>query len=282
VNLLNQDQAPSLRGWNIAGIDVMVKSPSAVTNILRQTLHHVPLSSPNCQKFVQVDVSAANLDWEINSTDGLSGKMLDRDAALPAVAGAVVSTMVRGAAASRGLRVVRAVTVESQGRAIAMVGDDWEGCLVLAAHLHARGWKYLGGDYALIDQESLSVVPFAKMLYVNSACFSGLPASYRPAIEKSPWYSTPAGLAFYAVDPKGVGSSSVERSWSESGVLSAVIVADGQTETRPSLEMLSHERFLPESFAGLRLHERNVRIGRLTLGESIATADMLERRFGTR
>ena len=281
MNLLSQDQAPTFRGWNIAGVDIMVKSPNSVTNILRQTLHHVPLSSSSCRDFVQVEVSAANRDWEISSTDGLSGKMLDRDAALPAVAGAVVSTMVRGAAACRGLRVVRAVTIENQGRAIAMVGDDWEGCMVLAAHLHARGWKYLGGDYALIDQESLSIVPFAKMLFLNSACFSGLPASYRPALEKSPWYSTPAGLAFYAVDPKGVGSGGVEHSWSESGVLSAVVVADGQTETRPSLEILSHERFLPESFAGLRLLERNVRIERLTLGDLIATTDMLERRFGT-
>ena len=42
-------------------------------------------------------------------------------------------------------------SLERDGRALAMVGDDWESAITLAAHLHGRGWSYIGSDNALLD-----------------------------------------------------------------------------------------------------------------------------------
>src|ERR1700722_13745988 len=62
---------------------------------------------------------------------------------------------------------------------VAFVADDWKAGLVLACHLHARGWRLLGGDYALIERDTLTVRPTKKQLYPTLSVMDGLPNAYR-------------------------------------------------------------------------------------------------------
>ena len=175
---------------------------------------------------------------------------------LPQVAGAVTSSLIADVADHAKLTVWRAAVVERDGHAVAFVGDDWESGLVLACHLHARGWRLLGGDYALIERETLTVRPTKKLLYATLSIMDELPNAYRRAVEVSPWYSTPHGLAFYAVDPALVHATPP---WAESGRLRAVLKLDGHAAEFPSLEraetfkLAGRHRRAPSSSAGRSL-----------------------------
>ena len=173
-----------------------------------------------------------------------------------------------------GLSVIRAAVVEREGRAVAFVGDDWESCVTLAAHLHCRGWKLLGGDYALLGLADLTVLATRKLLYVTLSSADEFPLAYRRAVEASPWYSTPHDIAFYAVDP-GLVAKGVPP-WARDGRLRAVLKLDGHVAEFPSLE-----RTAPFSLAdGVRsddLERAGVAVAEIKLGDFVTTCDLLER-----
>jgi hypothetical protein len=121
------------------------------------------------------------------------------------------------------------------------------------------------------------VIPFPKLLFVNSHCVNSLPRAYRPAVEASPWYSTGDGIAFYAVDPRRLSESP----WSVDGRLAAVIAADGMCEVRPSLDSLRGGTVGDGTLDVRDLRTRGVQVAHLRLGPVIETCDLIETWFGS-
>jgi hypothetical protein len=261
----------------IAGVATTVRAPQSIMSILERTLAPARTPSAPADPPVAITVTNDRFVWRIDGGSQGSGKVLSGTSALPQVAGAATSSLIADVADHAKLTVWRAAVVERDGHAIAFVGDDWESGLVLACHLHARGWRLLGGDYALIERDTLTVRPTRKQLYATLSIMDELPNAYRRAVEVSPWYSTPHGLAFYAVDPALVHSTSP---WAESGRLRAVIKLDGNTAEFPSLERAESFK-LAGGITSDELERESVAIAELQLGDYALTADLVQRWFSS-
>jgi len=220
-----------------------------------------------------IEVSSDESIWHIGGSSQHSHKVLSTTSALPQVCGAIVASLIADVAEIAELRVCRAAAVERNGHAVALLGDDWESCVVLAAHLHARGWRFLGGDYVLIDPKTFIVHATRKALYATLSIMDELPNPYRRAIEASPWYSTAREIAFYAVDPTLVLPTSA---WSDRGLLSAVLVVDGDVAEFPALER-TPSRAISKGIGGKDLERAGVIVAGVKLGDYIATCDLIER-----
>src|ERR1700722_18582845 len=163
----------------IAGVSANVRAPQSVMSILERTLAPARTASPPADPPVAITVTNDRFVWRIDGGSQGSGKVLSATSALPQVAGAVASSLIADVAEHAKLTLWRAAVVERDGHAVAFVGDDWESGLVLACHLHARGWRLLGGDYALIERDTLTVRPTKKQLYPTLSVMDGLPNAYR-------------------------------------------------------------------------------------------------------
>jgi hypothetical protein len=257
----------------VADVDASIRAPGSVLSVLSRTLMHAcrPLAGASVQ--TTIEVSNDEYAWHIHGSSQRSHKVLSATSALPQVCGAIVSSLIADIAQTAQLCVCRAAAVERAGRAVAFIGDDWESCVVLAAHLHARGWRFLGGDYVLIDPRTLTVHATRKLLYVTLSIMDELPLPYRRAVEASPWYSTPREIAFYAIDPALVPSTPP---WAERGHLSAILRVDGDVSEFPSLERAASTA-IGEGISGDDLERAGVNIAEVKLGDYIATCDLLER-----
>lgn len=258
----------------IAGVDASIRAPRSVISILTRVLVHARANPESATIRASLDVRKDEVSWRISGASETSRKILSARSALPQVAGAVISSLVSDIADSARLNVARAAVIEREGKAVAFVGDDWESCITLAAHLHSRGWRFLGGDYALLDLAALNVLVTRKLLYFTLSCVDELPLAYRRAVEASPWYSTTHDIAFYAVDPaladKGVPP------WAESGRLRAVLKLDGHVAEYPSLERASVFT-LGEGVRSDDLERAGVVVAEVKLGDFVTTCDLLER-----
>ncbi len=258
----------------IADVRVRVEAPERVVTILNATLNRIPRSDT---KYPPEIVISVRLDeaWEIRGLEG-SLKVMDAQSPLPQVAGAVVTTIVAHVAANRKYAAMRAAVVEKDGRALAFLGDDWESAITLAAHLHGRGWRYIGSDNALLCPETGRVFPVEKSLYVNSSSLATLPLHYRRAVEASPWYVTPAGISFYAVDPHVAGR---DETWAPAATLAAVVVVDGIIVDRPAVDSLDDVALSSDRLTRLGLNWDRVKVVDLRLGGIVETCDLLEHWF---
>lgn len=257
----------------VADIDAVIRAPGPVLSILSRTLMHACRPHSGARVKTTIEVSNDEFAWRIRGSSMNSHKVLSKTSALPQVCGAVVSSLIADVAEAARLHVCRAAAVQHAGRAAIFLGDDWESCVVLAAHLHARGWRFLGGDYVLIDPTTLTVHATRKSLYATLSIMDELPLPYRRAIEASPWYSTPREIAFYAIDPTLVPSTSA---WAERGRLGAVLIVDGDAAEFPSLERTA-ARAISEGISGEDLERAGVAVAGVKLGDYNATCDLLER-----
>jgi hypothetical protein len=257
----------------VADVDATIRGPRPVLSILGRTLMHARRPLAGASVKTTIEVRNDEFAWRIHGSSPRSHKILSTASALPQVCGAVVSSLIADIAEAAGLNICRAAAVERAGRAAAFVGDDWESCVVLAAHLHARGWRFLGGDYVLIDPRTLIVHATRKLLYVTLSIMDELPLPYRRAVEASPWYSTPREIAFYGIDPTLVPSTSA---WAERGRLAAILKVDGNVSEFPSLERAPWPA-IGEGLSGEDLERAGVAVAEVKLGDYIATCDLLER-----
>jgi len=152
--------------------------------VLSHMLSHVDRNWTNARTALQIDARFQVDSWHIGGTAPDSKKILGHGSALPQVAGAVVASLLAEIAYHRDVNVWRAAVVERHGKALVLAGDDWESCVTLAAHLHTRGWRLLGGDYALVTCDTLSALCFKKALHANSSSVASFPLWYRPAFLK--------------------------------------------------------------------------------------------------
>jgi hypothetical protein len=271
-------EIPVARGelhLRISDADIAICGPTVVLDIVDRMLAHVPRIWSGELPPLTINVAFDSSVWTVNGTAPAGHKTLGRLSALPRVAGAVVSSLLAELAYARHFNVWRAAAAERDGRALVMIGDDWESCVTLLAHLHTRGWRILGGDYALVAGDTFVVTAFKKVLHANSSCIDSFPTWYRRAIEASPWYSTPQVIAFYAIDPTLVEGSPP---WGEQAPLHAVVRIEGHSAEHPALEAIEDANIA----RGLRqadLRRAGVRVAWLMLGEYIETCDLLERWF---
>lgn len=261
----------------LADVNIRVEAPTRILAVLDATLSNVPRFASNARPEVTIVAVLKGDVWEIQGHGGAS-KVLARQSASPQVGGAVVSTAIQSAAASREYTAIRATVIEKDGHALAMIGDDWESAINVAAHLHARGWSYVGSDNALLDPATREVYCIQKSLYVNSSSVSQLPVSYRRPVEASPWYVTPQGISFYAVDPTGAGSG---RTWSPSATLAGIVVIDGAMADFPSLESFDSYRLEDERFVRLKLNLAHFPVANLCLAGLVETSDLIEHWFAS-
>jgi hypothetical protein len=260
---------------NIADADIAICGPSSVLGIVDRMLAHVPRTWSGTQAPLKINVEYDCDVWRVSGTAPFGRKTLGRLSVLPRVAGAVVSSLLAELAHARHFNVWRAAVAERDGRALALIGDDWEPCVTLIAHLHTRGWRILGGDYALVAGDTFVVTAFKKVLHANSSCIASFPAWYRRAIEASPWYSTPQVIAFYAIDPTLVEGTST---WAEQAPLRAVVRVESRSADHPSLEAIE-ELNLAHGLKQSELREAGIEVAGLVLGDYIEACDLLERWF---
>jgi hypothetical protein len=259
----------------LAETNVRVEAPESVLAVLDSTLLFVPRFALTSEANVVISVLPKNDAWEIHGHAG-AFKVLGTQSALPQVAGAVVSSAVNDVAAMRDCLPMRASVIQKEGRALALVGDDWESAVTLAAHLHGRGWSYVGSDNVLFDPASHTVYPVQKSLYVNSSSVAQLPMEYRRAVEASPWYVTPQGISFYAVDPRSAG---YRQTWAAPTLLHGVVVIDGEMLDRPTLESVEPRVLHSHRFERLGIDWERVGVVDLCLGAFVDSCDLVEHWF---
>jgi hypothetical protein len=271
---LGPNVAPFALNIRVADVTVRIEAPERVLSVLEATLSFVPRAE-DAEPDLTVSARARDDAWEVH---GLSGsiKVLAAQSALPQIGGAIVTSVIRDVAVTRGYRTLRATVVSKGNRALAMVGDDWESTITLAAHLHGRGWSYVGSDNALLDPATLDVFPIQKSLYVNASSVTQFPTHYRRAVEASPWYVTPQGISFYAVDPRIAGHS---QTWASGALLAGIIVVDGAMSNRPSLESLDPASLRSDRFTPSGLDWSHVPAADLRLGGFVDTCDLVEHWF---
>ena len=277
--LSKNDKVLSLRELrvSIASNDFLIVAPKNVVEIVDRMLEHVSREWSEVHLPLRIDVSYVADVWHVGGVAPGGQKTLGRLSALPQVAGAVVSSMLAELAFQRNFNVWRAAVLERDGRAMAMIGDDWESCVTLTAHLHTRGWRILGGDYALVAGDTFVVTAFKKVLHANSSCVAAFPAWYRRAIEASPWYSSSQVIAFYAIDPTLVDGTAP---WGSDAPLRAVLRVDGQFADHPSLETMADHQFA-NGVRKSELANAGVEIANLVIGDFIETSDLLEHWFAS-
>lgn len=261
----------------VASVKVRVEGPARVLELLNTTLLNVPRFDFRATPDFTIAVTAHDDAWEIRGVDG-SRNVLGMQSAMPQVGGAVVSRAVSDVATNCDFRTMRATVIERGGRGLAMIGDDWESAITLATHLHGRGWRYVGSDHALFDPVTQELHCVQKSLYINASSVSLLPVRYRRAVEASPWYVTPRGVWFYAVDPTGAG---LLHTWTPLATLCGVIVVDGAMVDSPLLEPIDVKRFQEERFTRLGIDWSAVGAADLRIGGYIETCDLIEYWFAS-
>ena len=261
----------------LADVNVRIAAPHPLARQIDLVLAGVPRFDEGRTPELTIVAAMRDDAWEITGDDG-SRKVLAATSAVPHVIGAAIASAVHGVAAARGLVPMRATVIARDGRALAMIGDDWESAIGLATHLHGRGWAYVGADHALFDPQTHTAYGVGKSLYVNASSISEMPLRYRRAVEASPWYVTPQGIAFYAVDPRAAGMA---QTWLASAPLRGVVVVDGAMDDTPSLEAVDAKRRADERLARFDLDWSQVALADVRIGGFVETCDVLEHWFET-
>jgi hypothetical protein len=261
----------------VAGIKVRVEGPERVLDLINTTLSNVPRFDVRASPDLTIAVTAHDDAWEIRGIGG-SRNVMAMHSAMPQVGGAVVSRAVSDVATNCDFRTMRATVIERDGRALAMIGDDWESAVTLATHLHGRGWRFIGSDHALYNPASGELHCVQKSLYINASSVAHLPVRYRRAVEVSPWYVTPRGLWFYAVDPTVTG---MRQTWTPVATLAGVIVVDGVMADSPLLEPIDAKRLHEDRFTRLGIDWSAVGVADLRVGSYIDSCDLIEHWFAS-
>lgn len=272
--MLAQFQGPKHLDLHFADADARVHAPQGVLGVLDQMFAHVPRRWSGVLPPISIDVTFDAGMWCINGSARRSRKTLGQASTLPQVAGAAVSSLLAEFSEVRNVSVWRAAVVEFEGHALTLIGDDWESAITLAAHLHARGWKMVSGDYALVDLPTMHAIPFRKALHVSSGSVTLFPLAYRGAIEASPWYSSAHAISFYAIDPTIVNGPAA---WGDRSLIRSVLKVDGRLEEHPSLEACE-DFSITETISRTDLPDE-VECAMLIAGGFIDTADFIERWF---
>lgn len=76
--------------------------------------------------------------------------------------------------------LLHAATVEKDGRAIVMTGESGAGKSTLAALLGERGWRLMGDEFALLDMDSGTLLPFPRAVSLKNGAIGVMEAEAEP------------------------------------------------------------------------------------------------------
>jgi hypothetical protein len=168
--VLAQVKAPEHLDFHFADADLRVRAPQSVLAVLDQMFARIPREWSGAKPAIALDVIFDGV-WHIAGSALSATKVLGAASSLPQVSGACVSSLLAELAANASISIWRAAIVEFEGNALALVGDDWETAITLAAHLHARGWRIVSGDYGVTISKATARELIERR--VISACVSG-------------------------------------------------------------------------------------------------------------
>jgi HprK-related kinase A len=86
----------------------------------------------------------------------------------------------------RHLLLLHAATVEKDGKALILTGESGSGKSTLSAMLMARGWRFMGDEFALISPESGEAWPFPRPISLKNASV-GVVEALEPRAHWGPW-----------------------------------------------------------------------------------------------
>jgi HprK-related kinase A len=72
--------------------------------------------------------------------------------------------------------LLHAATVEKDGRALIMTGESGAGKSTLAALLGERGWRLMGDEFALLDMDNGSLLPFPRAVSLKNGAIAVMEA----------------------------------------------------------------------------------------------------------
>ncbi|MBV9646479.1 MAG: hypothetical protein JO043_03355 [Candidatus Eremiobacteraeota bacterium] len=262
---------------NVAGADAEIEAPAPVIDVVARMLGPIPRTWRGEPLRIAVRARFASDVWKIAGSATKSKKTFANTKAIPHVAGAVVSSLVAELAYHRKLSAWRGAALERGNNGIALVGEDWETIVVIAAHLHTRGWRILGTDHVLVDPQTFVAEAFRKLMHANSFCGPSFPRRYRTAIEASPWYAGANTIEYYAVDPGLVEGTPA---WGDSAPIRAVVRIDGHSAEYPALEVADDFR-IADRLRRSDVVSSGIECGVLVRAGFIETCDFLERWFAS-
>ena len=260
------------RRYRIAEVDLVVEAPMGLLRILDLSMSRVPFSKESIDLLSIVVTISAN-GWTLSGTTPTNTRLVPSDAPMPDLAGAVLSAIIDEVSVRTRLTPLRAIVVERDGMALGLGGSNWEVAMTIAAHLNTRGWRLMTGCYSFIDCDTLEVDACPRLLFVTTHSLEGMPTAYRAILERSPWYSRNASIAFYAVDPAVVLGTGA---WSDRGKLRALVETDIGTAT----EVVPIDLSDIGSWVGApRESLSQVNFGRISSKHPITAANAIERWF---
>jgi hypothetical protein len=256
------------RRYTISDVGVGVHAPHEILRVLDLTLMRVPTRSVDCSIVLSVTKDADR--WRICDEYGVITS-LPAFAAAPEVSGALTSVMVERVGRMTDEVIVSGTIVAKDDFALALVGESWESCILIATHLSLRGWSIVTPRYAFVDPETRGVEPFSKLLHIPTRIIPQLPLQYRRALEASPWYVAGTDIGFYAVDQLRVPGTP---SPSERPTLRACLIVDpSRHEPNGAVYQPAHAdvgSFLPFTDVGIAAAS-------VVAGEAVPTTDAVVR-----
>jgi HprK-related kinase A len=94
---------------------------------------------------------------------------------------------------ARRFLLLHASAVERDGRALVMTGESGSGKSTLSVQLAARGWRFLGDEFALVDPDTGALHPFPRPVSLKNAAISVGEAAWPGAICGPLLEGTPKG-----------------------------------------------------------------------------------------
>jgi HprK-related kinase A len=122
--------------------------------------------------------------------------MLPEAAPLPLRQGLLAAEMAMNLQMALGARrylLLHASAVERDGRAVLMTGISGAGKSTLATLLAARGWRFMGDEFALLDPETGLVHAFPRLISLKNQAIAAAQAAWPTARMGPLLASTPKG-----------------------------------------------------------------------------------------
>ncbi|MBK9002947.1 MAG: HprK-related kinase A [Sphingomonadales bacterium] len=130
--------------------------------------------------------------------------MLPDAAPLPLAQGLLAAEMAMNLQMALGWRrhlLLHASAVERDGRVLVMTGQSGSGKSTLSALLGARGWRFMGDEFVLLDPESGDAVPFPRLISLKNSAIAAMQASAPDARFGPLLDGTPKGDIRHMVPP---------------------------------------------------------------------------------
>jgi HprK-related kinase A len=162
---------------------------------LRELYRFYP--SPNLPDFtVRLEATRPWRRWIRPSVRIAGDYALPEAAPLPLAQGLLAAEMgmnMQLALGGRRYLLLHASCVERDGRAVLMTGESGAGKSTLATLLAARGWRFMGDEFALVDPETGLVHAFPRLISLKNAAIAAAVAA-RPDARLGPLLTgTPKG-----------------------------------------------------------------------------------------